>query len=192
MRHNNVFVHIAIVVLGILMIIGIPFCATDYFKNMINGEGEEATSSATVVVDMPSGEYVVLINKDKHPDDNKLSSWVSFFKGEEVSYIMEDINCMAAEADEGALKTADSYISRLAENQMSLRVEESTFMLSKIRYNIFDTVIMSKEFYDVYVVDGDIGDNIEIVEVHSESDDSTDFAANAEGVADADNVAVGE
>ena len=45
-------------------------------------------------------------------------------------------------------KNKKSFQSRLPENQMSVRLEDITLMLSKAQYGRFDVILMSREIYE--------------------------------------------
>mgnify|MGYP007069910982 CR=1 FL=1 len=101
-----------------------------------------------MVIDQPSGAYVVWINSGKHTNIDNLNTWKSFFSGEEIGFLFEDISCTVAGTDTAGLEIAKSFQSRLPENQMTLRTEDVTLMLSKAVDGRFDIILMSKEFYD--------------------------------------------
>lgn len=126
--------------------LGCPFMLTDFFSQIIYGGGTDAVTSASVSLDKPSGEYVVLINRDMHKDEDKLADWETFFSGGEITYIFEDIACSVAAADTGAVELAQSFQSQLPENQMRVEKTDSTLMLSRADNGKFDIIIMSKEF----------------------------------------------
>ena len=107
-------------------------------------------SSASVILDQPSGEYVVLINGGMRKSQETLEAWKSFFGGEEIAYIFEDIACSVAAGDVGALEMARSFQSRLPENQMQIRTEDATLLMSRADHGKFDVLIMSKEFSEAY------------------------------------------
>ena len=158
--------HIFIVIISLFVILGIPFMCTDYFKAWASGQ-TDALSSATVVLDQPSGEYVVLINTDRHTDEEALQTWVDFFEGKEIPVIFEDISCKVAKGDANGLEMAQSYQSRLPENQMLVEVEDGILMLSKAEYGKFDIIVMSKEMADSYTASTLFGeDTVRVIEVH--------------------------
>ncbi len=140
--------HIIIVLAGVFVLAGIPVLSTGYFQNRLNGT--DAVSAATVIIDQPSGAYVVLINKDRHLNTENLETWQTFFKGEEIGFLFEDISCTVADTDVPGFDMAQSFQSRLPENQMTLRKEDITLMLSKVGCGLFDVIMMSKEVYDAY------------------------------------------
>ena len=110
----------------------------------------DAVSAATVIIEQPSGAYVVLINTDRHPDRENLDTWISFFKGEEIGFLFEDISLLVPGVDRAGLELAKSFQSRLPENQMKVRSEDVTLLLSKAAYGEFDMILVSKEVYDAY------------------------------------------
>ena len=112
------------------------------------GFGGDAVSSASVGVDQPSGAYVVWINRSLHTNEENLLTWQDFFAGEEIGYLFEDISCVVAGGDMTGIDLAASFQSRLPENQMTVRTEDATLMLSKALEGRFDVLILSKEFYD--------------------------------------------
>lgn len=138
--------HAGVVIAALLLLAGVPVCRTGYFQNRLSGV--DAVSSATMIIDQPSGAYVVLINRDRHPDAEKLSTWETFFSGEEIGFLFEDISCTVADSDAAGLELAKSFQSRLPENQMSVRLEDITLMLSKAQYGRFDVILMSREIYE--------------------------------------------
>lgn len=160
--------HIAITVISIILILGIPFINTDYFKSLISDD-PDAVSSSSIVIDKPSGDYVVLINLDKHTDEENLGLWHDFFEGKDVSYIFEDINCTVASNDANGLTMAQNFQTRLPENQMTLRTEDGVLMLSKAEFGKFDVIVMSQEIADFYTADTLFEkQNIDVINVSGE------------------------
>lgn len=140
--------HILIVTGALIILVGVPVWSTGYIQGKLSGA--DAISSATVIIEQPSGAYVVIINKDFHHDHENLKTWEKFFGGEEIDFLFEDISCVVADCDAAGLELARSFRSRLPENQMSIRLEDITLMLSKADYGKFDVIVMSKEMYDAY------------------------------------------
>lgn len=138
--------HILITAISLMLLAVLPL----YMSGAIGTKdaGPDAVASASVIIDQPSGAYVVWINRDNHPIEENLSTWERFFSGEEIDFLFEDISCMVAGGDASAMELAESFRSRLPENQMTLRSEDATLMLSKAYYGRFDIIIMSKEFYE--------------------------------------------
>ena len=140
--------HVVIVCIALLLLVGIPVYQTGYIQGKFSGT--DTISSATVIVEQPSGEYVVLINPALHTNADNLAIWVSFFQGKEIDYLFEDISCAVADSDSAGLEIAKSFQSRLPENQMRLHTEDPTLMLSKAKYGKFDVILLSKEVADIY------------------------------------------
>jgi hypothetical protein len=110
----------------------------------------DTVSSASVIIDQPSGNYIVLINQTLHTNQDNLNTWVRFFSGEEISYLFEDISCSVASGDSGALTMAQSFQSRLPEKQMSVQTENATLLMSRADCGKYDIIILSKEFAETY------------------------------------------
>lgn len=160
--------HIIVTVAAIFLILGIPFISTDYFKALISDD-PDAVTSASVIVDKPSGDYIVFINLNKHTNKENLALWHDFFEGKDVSFIFEDINCCVAKNDVNGLTMAQNFQSRLPENQMIISAEDSTLMLSKAEYNKFDVIVMSQEIADFYSADTLFkNSNIDVIKVKGE------------------------
>ena len=166
----NIVRHILVVTAGTAVLLGVPFLTSDYFKELVNGDAD-AVSGASVVIDKPSGKYDVIINLDKHTDSENLELWRSFFKGEEVSFIFEDIKCTASQNDAGGIQLAENYMTRLPENQMTFSTEDPTLMLSKAEHGKFDVIVISEEIADIYKASTlyDM-DNIEVIQVKGENE----------------------
>jgi hypothetical protein len=158
-----------IVLAGVVLLLGVPFWKTDYFKKLSN-EDADAVTSASVVIEQPSGEYVVLINRDMHPDEDNLNTWISFFSGDEISYLFEDISCSVIEGDAGALTMARSFQSRLPEKQMSVQTEDATLLMSRADNGKYDIIIISKEYAKSYGVATAVGTNTTLIKINSEEE----------------------
>lgn len=142
--------HILIIIVALFLLVGLPL----YFTGFFDGDyGVDSVSSATMIIDKPSGSYVVMINPDFHPDKDKLATWRKFFSGEEIDFLFEDISCVVADVDTAGLDIAKSFQSRLPENQMTVRIEDITLMLSKAMIDKYDVIILSKEIFDAYKAD---------------------------------------
>ena len=133
--------HAAFVLACLFVTLGIPLLI--YSPNLFS-RGLDAVSSASLEIpDQPSGEFLVLINKDRHPDT--LKEWDDFFSERPVSVIMEDISCLVAEGDTGGVEAARRYQARLAANQMRLSGESYSLLVSKAENGLFDVIILSAE-----------------------------------------------
>ena len=148
--------HGVFLIIVFLLVFGPPLLYTrDYWGGLIAG-GIDAVTSASVILDKPDGNYIVLINKSFHKDEEVLEEWIRFFSGKEVSVIFEDISCAVPVGDSGAIEMSESLQSRLPENQMKIVNENSILLASRIDNDKFDVVVMSKEFVE--------SNNIEITE----------------------------
>ena len=135
---------------AVFLTVGVPFMMTDYYKGLFSSNEVDAVSSPSVIIDKPSGNYIVLINTRLHKDKSKLDQWISFFSGEETDIIFEDIACTVAEGDAKGLEMAQSFQSKLPENQMKIKEEEAVFVVSRAEEGKFDILLMSKDFAASY------------------------------------------
>jgi hypothetical protein len=139
--------HIVSALMTVVILMGLPLMLSGNI-GVLFGNKTDAVTSATKAVDKPSGEYVVFINTSLHTDETALRSWKAFFENGDTDGIInvfEDISCTVASGDEGGLEMAESFMSRLPENQMKVRKEDGTLMISKAENGRFDVIVMSKE-----------------------------------------------
>ncbi len=132
----------------------------------------DAVSSASIILDQPSGNYIILINRELHQDEDNLDQWITFFSGGEILYIFEDISCSVANADLSGLELAKSFQSKLPENQMQIITEDATLLMSRADEGLYDIIIMSAEFAETYSAQTAYGDDDEVVEFVKEADES--------------------
>jgi len=144
--------HIVCDILVLFLVLGVPFLRTDYCKALIS-RNPDAVSSASVIVDKPSGAYLVFINLERHTDAETLEIWRDFFAGKEIDLIFEDIVCSVATSDSNAGTLAENYQSRLPEHQCEIKTEDATLILSKAEHLKFDILVMSQEIADFYHAD---------------------------------------
>ena len=111
--------------------------------------GADAVTSASVVIAQPSGNYLICLNTAKHSAEN-LRLWTQLFTEPEAPVIFEDISCLTARSDIGGQTMADSFRSRLPENQMKVQAIDGTLLLSKADAGLFDLVILSQEAAEAY------------------------------------------
>ena len=164
----RVIKHIAVCLSGVLLLIVIPFASAGGF--MIFSGSTDAVSSASVVIDKPSGRYTVLINRDRHKSENDLAAWHEFFSGGEFTIIFDDIGCVTLQGDTGALALAQSFMSRLPENQMKVTTGDAVLTLSKAKSGRFDMMIVSAEAAEKYrVSDIYAGKNVDVIAVEDET-----------------------
>ncbi len=152
MKIRQILRHIITVAAGVFVLVGIPFLRTGYFRSLISGR-TDAVTSPSVIIEEPSGEYVVMINKAMHTDGKKLDDWVRFFEGGDVTYIFEDICCSVPVQDAGAVEMAQSFRSRLPENQMRIEEADVTLLLSRADEKKYDILILSKDIAEAFRAD---------------------------------------
>lgn len=150
MRIIKILKHLLIVTGALFILVGVPLMMTDYWRGLLSSDEADAVSSPSVVIDKPSGNYIVLINTRLHTDKEKLNQWIDFFDGKETDIIFEDIACTVAEGDTMGIEMAESFRSKLPENQMKIKKEEAVLVVSRAEEGKFDVLLMSKEFADSY------------------------------------------
>ena len=137
--------HIGIVLLGLFLCLVLP--GLFYVDVGAALSGADAVSGASMVLpDQPSGEFVVIINRDRHP--LTLDEWTDFFSEHPVGVIMEDISVLAAASDPTGVQLAERYQARLAEHQMTLTKENSLLIVSRAENGLYDVIVLSKEMAD--------------------------------------------
>ncbi|MCR4672695.1 MAG: hypothetical protein K5637_05620 [Lachnospiraceae bacterium] len=145
--------HAIIVAVAAFLIFFLPFSRSNTYAVMIGAAEADALSGATTVLDKPSGDYVVLINREVRTSEDTFNTWVDFFSGREISFLFEDISCMVGRGDAGGLSMAQSFQSQLPENQMKVELEDPIMMISKAEVGKYDIIVMSAEFADSYSAD---------------------------------------
>ena len=165
----NIIKHIGITAVSILIILGIPLLLTGRLPSLFS-DRPDAVSSASVILDEPSGQYYVLVNKALHSDEEKLRDWVTFFSGGDVLYIFEDIACSVAASDAGGMDMANSFRSRLPEHQMQIKSEDAVLLASRADHGLYDVMILSRECADQYGISTDASEQREVIEVFVESE----------------------
>ena len=148
----KIFKHVLCDLLILFLMLGVPFLNTDYAKTVFQHD-PDAVSSASVMVDQPSGTYLIYLNLAKHTDPDALANWRDFFAGKEIDLIFEDIICTVAKGDNNALTLAQNYQSRLPEHQCEIKQEDIILMLSKAECQKFDILVLSQEFAEAYRAD---------------------------------------
>lgn len=180
---NKTGKHIIVIASALLVLYGIPFTQTGMFRNLISGKGLDAISAATTILDAPSGDYIVMINKDDHREPEKLKTWENFFLEKDYGLLFDDAVMSAANGDVGGIDMARRYQSRLSKNQMKLHVEDPILMLSKADAGRIDFMVMSKEAAETYHADHALKQpQMEILNIHSEPE--TETGAETEGGAE--------
>ena len=153
--------HALISLVSLFLILGLPFLMSDYGRNMLEG-GTDAVTSASAILDAPSGSYVVLMNREIHTNAENLEKWRKYLTGEDdLVVIFEDVSCSVASSDTGAIDMAESFRSRLPEKQMTVYQENGTLLVSRADNMKFDMIIMSAEFYESVNASTVLNDNVE-------------------------------
>ena len=70
-------------ILLVLLIFSIPLHRAGFPAKLFTNR-VDAVTSASVILEKPSGEYIVVINQSFHPDKEKLYAWRDFFEGREI------------------------------------------------------------------------------------------------------------
>ncbi len=163
MKIAGVLKHGVFTLLALALLFGTPFFAMGLYKTV--GNDVDAVSSASVILDAPTGEYVVLINRNLHANADKLNQWITFFQGGDPGVIFEDISCAVADSDAGGIDMALSLQSRLPENQMRIQKENGTLLLSRADFGKFDVILCSREYADAFGAASSYGENTEVVNI---------------------------
>ncbi len=160
----NALKHTAVCITSLFLLIGLPFMLSGGFGKL--SPQTDAVSSASAVIDAPSGKFTVMINRDRHKSEGDLSAWREFFSGGESAVIFDDIVCVTLSGDMGALEMAQSFMSRLPENQMKVSSEDAVFALSKAEHGRFDVMIVSEEAAQMYGI-GSVygGKNVDVIHI---------------------------
>ncbi|MBQ9058221.1 MAG: hypothetical protein IJ125_03435 [Atopobiaceae bacterium] len=158
----NVLIHIASLVVSLVLFVGVPLAMTGQL-GQLTAATPDVVSSATHMIDAPSGNYVIFLNAQRHTDPDVRQRWMSFLKGQDTELIMEDLSCVTCSGDPSAHDLALSLQSRLAENQMTVRVENPMLALSKAEHGYFDVLVLSSEAAEQY--NAETVENLDFVEV---------------------------
>ncbi|MBQ8151621.1 MAG: hypothetical protein IJ070_02520 [Firmicutes bacterium] len=143
--------HVVVCVLALFVILGVPTLKYVDLSAAFSGGTDAVTQATGEIPDAPSGEFIVLINEEKHGDT--LDQWETFFSGGDAGVILEDIDCMVVNYDATGIQLAERFQQRLPANQMTVKKQDGTLLVSKTQEKAFDIVILSKEIGDVYSID---------------------------------------
>lgn len=167
MKAAKLLFHIFISLTAAFLLVGLP---TGFVLYNTREEAPDAVSGASIdMPDRPSGDYVLLLNRSLH--EETFDDWAAFFRDGELNVIFDDINCIAAQSDVDALKMADRLIAQLPENQMKLRTENPTLLVSKAENGCIDAAIFSKEMADAMKLRTDPDDNIACIIIKGGEDE---------------------
>ena len=131
--------------------------------------GADAVSSASLVVEQPSGEFCVLINRERLKDS--AGQWEVFFNGQDAGVIFEDIGCITVQGDTAGIQLARRYQSRLPENQMKVHTQFGMLVLSKAEYHRFDVIVVSRETAEAYGFKDHSDEDTLLIVVKGETDE---------------------
>ena len=166
--------HSGIVIASVMILLGIFLWGTGSLHSLFSDD-PDAVTSASIVLDQPSGNYIILLNRALHTDEEKLKEWTTFFSGGEILYIFEDIACSVANVDAMGRELADSFRSRLPENQMQVKPEDITLLLSRADAGLYDVIILSREFADAYAASTAYTKDAVLIELMDIPGDGTHF-----------------
>ena len=136
MKKLKYLIDILLISILLFSIIGVPIIV--YSLNNKNDDMVKASASIKLP-DVPSGEFIILINESMHEDT--LDKWEAFFRNDEdnIVVIFEDIKCIYATGDDQAY---------LPENQMEISNINPILLVSKVENRYLDIAIFSKEMAD--------------------------------------------
>jgi len=160
----NVIRHLVVILAALFVTLGIPALVYVDVGALFTGAVTDGVTGASLEIpDQPSGQFVILLNREKHPNTQAL--WADFFTDQPVDVIMEDLRCMTARGDVSGIQLANRYQARLAENQMTIRQENGTLVASRLENDLFDGIILSKEFADACQLDLENTETILVIPV---------------------------
>ncbi|MDO4422005.1 MAG: hypothetical protein Q4C15_08185 [Eubacteriales bacterium] len=134
-------------------------------------KGYDAVSSASIELpDSPSGEFLIIINRDLHEDTAE--DWKDFFEGDYLKVIFEDINCLVPDGDVTGLELANRYMAILPENQMRVSGDDAVLIASKLEAGYVDIAILSADMADALGISTEsIPDNMLVIKILEEGED---------------------
>ncbi|MBQ9680544.1 MAG: hypothetical protein IJV48_07680 [Ruminococcus sp.] len=165
----SIFKRTILRIAALLLIFGVMFGILVLNGSISIGAQVDAVTKATgdiVYADDIDGSFTVLINKDMHKDAEALAEWITFFSGGEVGVIFEDVTCYVASNDPSGLEAAESFQSRLPENQLMIKTVPSGMLVDKAAHGVFDVIVLSDPIADTIGADKlfDI-DTIEVIHI---------------------------
>lgn len=168
MKLTTRILHLAADLLIIFALTGIPVLL--YCDLPVKG-GYDAVSSASIELpDSPSGEFLIIINRDLHEDTAE--DWKDFFEGDYLKVIFEDINCLVPDGDVTGLELANRYMAILPENQMRVSDDDAVLIASKLEAGYADIMILSVDMADALGISTDsIPDNMLVIKIQGEGEE---------------------
>ncbi len=143
-KNLKIIFHTIGILISLFLIIGIPLIIN--WNKIFPDSSEDVSSGASAILpDIPSGEYIILINSSLHNEN--LEKWEAFFSNDEenITVIFEDITVNISSNDKSAIDLGKRYQAYLPENQMTLKYINSTLLVSKVEQGHVDIAIFSKE-----------------------------------------------
>ena len=141
--------HIVVSLVTLFVLLGLPAIYYGGHGAFSGGGGADSVTGASLELpDQPSGEFVVLLDREKHR--STLEAWTDFFSDRPTDVIMEDLSCLTLRGDSTGAQLAERYQARLAANQMTIRQEDPTLVASRADQGLFDVIVLSKEMADAY------------------------------------------
>ena len=139
--------HIVVSLVALFVLLGLPAM---YYGGHggFSGSADAVSGASLALPDHPSGDFVILVDREKHRDT--LEAWTDFFSDRPTDVIMEDLSCLTLRGDPSGAQLAERYQARLAANQMTIRREDPTLVASRADQGLFDVIVLSKEMADAY------------------------------------------
>lgn len=132
---------------------------------LFGGGGVDAVTSPSIILDAPDGSYVVLLNEARHQKYRTAQDWADFLSGESL-VIMDDVACAVIDTDAGGIEMAESYRSRLPENQMKITRMDGLMLMSRAQYGAFDVIVLSRAYADAMQASTVYGlEDVRVIEV---------------------------
>ena len=145
MNKRKLLGHIGLVALTLVITVALPLWK--YYGTIPAFQAVDAVSGASMALpDQPSGDFIVLINTERHADT--VDDWKLFFTDEDFPVIFDDISCFVAQGDATGKQMAERFMAQLPENQMTLHQENPTLLVSKAETGYIDVAVFSREMAD--------------------------------------------
>lgn len=158
--------HICFTILMIVLLVGLPIAT--HFDILPARDGVNAVSSASIELpDQPSGDFIVFINKTLHEDT--MDVWDDFFHDRDFEVIFEDVHCLVSQGDVTGQQLAERFQLQLPENQMILRSENPTLLVSKVENGYIDIAVFSSEMAEAMSLAlDDLPETVEVLMISGE------------------------
>ena len=144
----RVLKHVLVVLLALFVTLGIPFLRYADLNALVSGSADAVSQATMALPDTPSGNFVVFINRQKHP--NSLDQWSAFFAEADYGILLEDVHCMVITGDVNGQQLAERYQARLVKDQMTLYRENGVLAASRLDNGLYDMLILSQEMAEAW------------------------------------------